>query len=461
MAVTKIWPIKGRLRNVIDYTVNPEKTFNPEYTFEELQALKDVIDYAMESDKTEKQFYVTGVNCTASFAREQMVNTKRLFKKEDGILAFHGYQSFKPGEVTPELAHEIGIKLAEKLWGDRFEVVVSTHLDRHHLHSHFVLNSVSFVDGKKFNACRASYREMRRASDELCREYGLSVIENPHKAPSRMQYLAEKNGEMTKYTNVKRDIQECMAMSYSPEKFEQLMEKRRYTMFFIGDELAINHPFIKSPIRLCDLGEGYSTDEILEFIYNNKHYLKRINVPEQTRVKDIFFDGDVNNSYVTFYDLYSHFVPGLAYVKKYPEKNREVSFYLQKEILKFDKFCEEQNLLCDNDVESYEDLVALKEKTMREYNELINLRKEVRNAIKRADRSGDTQNANELREHNKDITSHLTTLRKHIKICDRVISRDTLVKDLMDELHDYAVWQERNLGPSTRTQTLNDYEQSR
>ncbi|MBQ7862160.1 MAG: relaxase/mobilization nuclease domain-containing protein, partial [Clostridia bacterium] len=112
MAVTRIWPIKGRLRNVIDYTVNPEKTFNPNYTFEDLQALKDVIDYAMESDKSEKQFYVTGVNCTADFAREQMVNTKRLFKKEDGILAFHGYQSFKPGEVTPELAHEIGIKLA-------------------------------------------------------------------------------------------------------------------------------------------------------------------------------------------------------------------------------------------------------------------------------------------------------------------------------------------------------------
>ena len=107
MAVTKIWPIKGRLRNVIDYTVNPEKTLNPDYTFEELQALKDVIDYAMESDKTEKQFYVTGVNCTAGFAREQMVNTKRLFKKEDGILAFHGYQSFKPGEVTVE-GREVG-----------------------------------------------------------------------------------------------------------------------------------------------------------------------------------------------------------------------------------------------------------------------------------------------------------------------------------------------------------------
>ena len=74
--------------------------------------------------------------------------------KEDGILAFHGYQAFKPDEVTPEVAHEIGIKLAEKLWGDRFEIVVTTHLDKKHIHNHFVLNSVSFVDGKKFNACR-------------------------------------------------------------------------------------------------------------------------------------------------------------------------------------------------------------------------------------------------------------------------------------------------------------------
>ena len=98
---------------------------------------------------------------------------------------------------------------------------------------------------------------------------------------------------------------------------------------------------------------------------------------------------------------------------------------------------------------------------MKEYNELMGLRKDVRNAIKRADRSGDTENANELREHNKDITAHLTTLRKHIKICDRVISRDTLVKDLMDELHDHAVWQERSLGPSRETQTITNYEQSR
>ena len=81
---------------------------------------------------------------------EDMINTKKRFNKTDGILAYHAYQSFKENEVTPELAHEIGIKLAEEMWGDKFEVVVSTHLNTNHIHNHFVINSVSFIDGKKY-----------------------------------------------------------------------------------------------------------------------------------------------------------------------------------------------------------------------------------------------------------------------------------------------------------------------
>ena len=80
-----------------------------------------------------------------------MMSVKHRYGKEDGIMAYHVIQAFAPGEVTPEVAHEIGIKLAERMWGDRFEVVVSTHLDHEHIHNHFVFNSVSFVDGKKYN----------------------------------------------------------------------------------------------------------------------------------------------------------------------------------------------------------------------------------------------------------------------------------------------------------------------
>ena len=166
MAVTKIWSVKGTLKSVVDYAMNPDKTLNDYYTNTELQTLKDVIDYAVESEKTEMQYFVSGINCNPEFARDQMTETKKLFHKQDGIIAFHGYQSFKPGEVTPELAHEIGKELAQKLWGDRHEVIVATHLDRGHIHDHFVVNSVSMVDGKKFNACKQSYALMRKVSDD-------------------------------------------------------------------------------------------------------------------------------------------------------------------------------------------------------------------------------------------------------------------------------------------------------
>ena len=88
-------------------------------------------------------------------------------------MAYHGYQSFAPGEATPELAHEIGLALAKKLWGEKYQVLVATHLDReNHLHNHFVLNTVSFVDGIKYHRTEQDYFDMQRESDRLCREYG-------------------------------------------------------------------------------------------------------------------------------------------------------------------------------------------------------------------------------------------------------------------------------------------------
>jgi hypothetical protein len=174
--------VRGWLGSVILYTENPEKTANPAYyesrgfTGEELDGLADVIAYAKRDDVTVQQQLVSGINCDATTAREEMMSVKARYGKTDGIVAYHGYQAFKPGEVRPEQAHEIGIKLAERLWGERFQVVVATHVDREHVHSHFVVNSVSFVDGKKYHRTNADYAQMRETSDDLCREYGLSVI---------------------------------------------------------------------------------------------------------------------------------------------------------------------------------------------------------------------------------------------------------------------------------------------
>ncbi len=177
MATTSIWSVKGWLGKVMIYVENPEKTMNPE-TAEimkpvsreeaDMQGLADVIAYAVSEEKTRRegkkneeflaeengtamQQYVTGVNCTSATARSEMMAVKKRYGKDGGIMAFHGYQSFAPGECTPQMAHEIGVRLAEELWGNRFQVLVATHLDKaHHLHNHFVVNSVSFADVKHF-----------------------------------------------------------------------------------------------------------------------------------------------------------------------------------------------------------------------------------------------------------------------------------------------------------------------
>jgi len=143
---------------VVDYAANPDKTT---YSHDELQGLRDVMNYTTQDYKTEEQRFVSGVNCIPEIARDQMIMVKRQFGKEGGIAAFHSYQSFAPGEVTPERAHEIGVELAWKLWSDRFQVAVATYLDKEHIHNHFILNSVSFVDGKKYNDCKATYALMR------------------------------------------------------------------------------------------------------------------------------------------------------------------------------------------------------------------------------------------------------------------------------------------------------------
>ena len=195
MAVCEIWDVRGRLDHPIDYAENPEKTINPKYTETELQALVDVMEYATNQYKTEKRYFVTGVNCDPACARDEMMIAKQQWNDESEIVCYHGFQSFKHGEVTPEVAHEVGVKLAEKMWGDRFQVVVATHLNTECLHNHFVVNSVSFVDGKHYYDNKANLRLLRKRSDELCREYSLSVIEHPsgRKKPYAL-YQAEKQG---------------------------------------------------------------------------------------------------------------------------------------------------------------------------------------------------------------------------------------------------------------------------
>ena len=166
-----------------------------------------VLRYAMQEKKTvsEGRKYVTGVNCSADCACTQFRNTKLLYHKEDGRQFYQFVQSFPVGEaVSPETAHEIACRFAkrcEKL--DGFEMVIATHCDRDHIHSHFILNSVNAETGKKFHITTPEIEQMMKLSDQIIQEYGLSVVEpkkqKPSKTMSDREYRSAERGQSWKF----------------------------------------------------------------------------------------------------------------------------------------------------------------------------------------------------------------------------------------------------------------------
>ena len=161
MAVTKIWAIHDSVSRVVDYCSNPEKT--------RLTDLEQVLIYAANKAKTldegEQSYAVTGVNCRAETAAQEMSATQRRFGKTGGNVAYHAYQSFKTGEVSAAECHRIGLETARRLWGDSYQVLVATHFNTGTYHNHFVVSSVGMWDGRKLKAKYGVYYALRAMSD--------------------------------------------------------------------------------------------------------------------------------------------------------------------------------------------------------------------------------------------------------------------------------------------------------
>lgn len=273
MATTKIWPIRDSLKRVLDYAENPDKTG--------YLGLRQVLEYAEDANKTgedvefETCYHITGINCMVNTAFDEMTAVKERFGKAGGNQAYHAYQSFKPGEVTPEQCHEIGVNLAKTLWGDRFQIIVTTHLDKSHLHNHLVINSVSFKDGKKFNDNKATYAEMRRISDSFCRNAGLSVIENPGGKTPRAIYFAEKRGEPTRYNLMREAIDRAMERNcINLQDLQHALLEQGYILEASETRkyATLRSVNSKKPVRLYQLGEEYDLPKIQERLEENRDW---------------------------------------------------------------------------------------------------------------------------------------------------------------------------------------------
>lgn len=247
MATTKIWAVKNRLDHVLEYVSNEEKTIDK------------LGNYVSRDSATENQKYMTCINCSSSDPFTSMMNVKESFHDNSKIIAYHAIQSFKPGEGNADIVHEIGVKTAEKLFGDRYQFVVCTHLDKEHLHNHIVINPISIVDGKRYHNSMVDIYKLREISDEVCKEYGLSIIDEPKgKGQSRNEYYQVRSY----IREIKKDMSDAVKRNYDFDSFIKDMKLEGYEFAKVEDLSCILHPNFSKAIPLALLGQKYSLDSI-------------------------------------------------------------------------------------------------------------------------------------------------------------------------------------------------------
>ena len=427
MATTKIWAVKSRLDHVLSYAEDKEKTENKEWSNVDYQSMRDVMDYAMNDAKTEKQYYVSGWNCSPMTAREEMQITKKVYDKEDGVLAYHGYQSFKPGEVTPEIAHEIGMKLAQELWPDH-QVIVATHLDKAHVHNHFVLNSVG-LDGKKFDSNHASYRKMRAVSDRLCREYGLSVIQ-PNSVSTTKHYTewaAEHAGEPTWRSIIRDDMDAALKISLTNQQFYAAMRKKGYIFESRGNILRVKAPGMQRFVRMRSLGSGYTEQAITRRILSQSFRTYDPPMPKKQK-KYVRAQGDFRLSKVTWKGLralYYFYLRKLREAKATP--NQRYPFVLKADLRRLGAISEQSKFLFRYKLDTEDQVQALQQTLTQRLEKLQSERMELYNERRRTDTTEERKA--EIEDRLKALSDTGKELRRDLKLCADVLLRSLEIEE--------------------------------
>ena len=424
MATTKLWHIQGRLKDLVDYVENPEKTVKPG-----LQDFFNVFSYTQNPDKTAGGQFVTAINCQKDIALQQMILTKQRYGKEDGYIAWHGYQSFKPGEVTPEQCHALGVELAKQMWGDRFQIIVTTHLDKEHLHNHFCINSVSFKDGGKYNFSKKELKRLRDTSDRLCREYGLSVVEHPHKAPSRQVWLDEQAGKPTRYNTYRADVQKAIDRSITGRGMVQHLRGQGYIVDCTGPNLKIRLPQYPHFTRLDTLNPQWTNQEIERLIYDRDNLVSsRSKPPRKPDIPDWLKEAYQPRKRTTkIYRLYLYYCYQLGILPK-GTAYHPVSSQLRADLRHLDDIDRQTRYLASHNIETVDELLADRTKKEMQLETLTAQRTKLQNKIRRAS----PEQKMFLRKEKAEVTAQITALRKDIRDSKEIEQRSVEIQDTLN-----------------------------
>ena len=395
--------------------------------------LQAVINYGKNGDKTDNGILVSSINCSVDTAYEEMALTKKFFHKEDKTLGYHIIQSFKGNEVSPSMANQIGIELAQELWGDKYQIIVCTHINKENIHNHLILNSVSFIDGKKYHNGKEDISFLKETSDNLCFKYGLSIVTTPR--AEKEKEFRQKNIDYFNRTDKKMqkiiiDIDEAIKSAKKYSDFKLILKSKGYeNIKDSGKYLSLKSPYYSRNVRINRaFGEKYSVEGIKERIYG---YIKEDLPPVANYKKKYYkktYTGIKINKFLlqtsSFYRLYVHY---LYLFGKLPAKNeyKELTPAYYKQQRKNKMIFEEINFLGRNNFKSVKEVQDYIDNLEMQLPEL----KGKREILWRKHKTANETNKNDILKEINELTEKIDTIKVQKSACNRIIERYENLKE--------------------------------
>ena len=440
MAVTGFWPIYKNLRATLDYADNPDKTTDRRYLDDDLYA---ALSYAENDNKTDRKMYVGGINCSKHNAYAEMVAVQRRFGLRGKVVGYHGIQSFREGEVTPEQAFEIGMKTARRMWCDKYQVLVTVHLNTDNVHCHFVVNPVSFKDGTKFKNKIGDHKELRRVSDEICREYGLSVLENSNfYGGNKKDYWRHKAGKKTHRDYLREDVEYCLTFATTPREFESQLYALGYTLDPVRFSVKAKH--WERSVRLANIGftkeivqaqldrNAESRYRLFTLEYRPPYIPKKFPLEDELRKLEFSIDHSYDAATVLVDTLIYivitviQIVAELADVMLLSPDLRAAEKDL-KELISDYRFMQE------HDIHTVAELQANIDENKAQLSDLESDRKTLSNRIRRPKSPEDeTQN----KESRKAISKQMKPIRERLRRAEKILERSPHLYELLKQEHE-------------------------
>ena len=407
MAYTSLIPVR-RLDRAISYVRNKTKTTK-------LTSLEEAVDYALNRDKTESVCFETGLSCLCETAFADMKENVRRWHKTGGVQGYHLVQSFAEGEITPELAHQIGVELADQLLNGRYQAIVTTHLNTSHIHNHMVWCAVALDNGRKYHSnARSYYTEVRARSDALCRQYGLSVIETPESERGKRQYAkwqAETNGQPTWRTAIRMDVDEAISMALTWRQFLAILEQKGYEI-----RMGRKYPTLRPPgkerfVRFKTLGKSYTPEAIRQ----------RILYPKRPFTPAAVWRGRLHGTHrnarklTGLRALYYRYLYELGALPRKPQRPR---YAVRQDIRSLDKRIRQMEFLSRHEIDTIGQLNAYRQSQEKAVADLLAERRQ----LHRADPS------DAVKTRLAQITQALKPLRRDIHLCRQIEERSVQMR---------------------------------